>query len=114
MKLTFVQTTAFVADWHALRLNDEDLRSLENQLMASPQVGAVMSGTGGLRKVRFAPPSRPGGKSGAARVCYLYLPEHDLIFLIAMFAKNEKPNLTQAEKALYRKLITLIKNRLKE
>ena len=52
--------------------------------------------------------------SGAARVCYLYLPEHDLIFLIAMFAKNEKPNLTQAEKALYRKLITLIKNRLKE
>lgn len=114
MKLTFAQTSAFVADWRALPLTDEDLRTLENQLMALPDAGAVMGGTGGLRKICFAPSNRSGGKSGAMRVCYLYLPDHRLVFLVSMFAKNEKANLTSAEKSAFRKLISLIKRGLKE
>lgn len=114
MKLTYAQSSAFVADWRALRLTDEDLRTLEKQLMVAPESGAVMGGTGGLRKVRFAPGSRASGKSGALRVCYLYLPDHALIFLVSIFAKNEKANLSATEKVAFRKLIAVIKSALKE
>ncbi len=114
MKLTFAQTSAFVADWRALRLTDDDLRALEQQLLTAPDAGAVMGGTGGLRKLRFAPQRRAGGKSGAMRVCYVYLPSESAIFLVAMFAKNEKENLTMIEKAAFRKLIVTIKLGFKE
>lgn len=58
VKLTFAQVKVFVDDWRHLRLTDEDLRELELQLMTGPaSVGRVMAGTGGLRKVRFSPPS---------------------------------------------------------
>jgi hypothetical protein len=113
VRLTLAQSSVFVADWRALRLNDEDLRLLEHQLMAAPDAGAVMAGTGGLRKLRFAPASRSGGKSGGMRVCYLYLPEHELVFLVTVFAKNEKANLAADEKAAFRKLIETIKLGLK-
>src|SRR5690606_32693397 len=74
MQLTFVQLTGFVSEWKHFRLTDEDLRALERQLLVEPEAGAVMTGTGGLRKIRFAPPSRGSGKSGAFRVAYIYLP----------------------------------------
>jgi hypothetical protein len=57
MKLTIAQVSAFVAEWRKLRLTDEDLAALEKMIMDHPDAGAVMAGTGGIRKLRFAPPS---------------------------------------------------------
>lgn len=55
-----------------------------------------MAGTGGYRKVRFA---RAGmGKRGGARVVYLYGGEDMPIFLVTVFAKSEKGNLSKAER----------------
>jgi hypothetical protein len=62
----------------------------------------VMQGTGGLRKLRHAPRGRSGGKRGGVRVCYAHYPAHDHIFFIAAFSKNEKGNLTPAEKKAIR------------
>lgn len=70
MTLTFVQLSAFADDWRRNRLSDGDLRELESVLLARPEAGSVMGGTGGLRKLRFAPPSRHAGKRGAFRVIY--------------------------------------------
>jgi hypothetical protein len=70
MMITFIQLSGFVSEWKRFRLDGEDLRDLERSLLARPDAGAVMAGTGGLRKVRFAPPSRHSGKSGAYRVGY--------------------------------------------
>lgn len=48
------------------------------------------------------------------RVCYFYLPNQNAIFLVTMFAKNEKANLTMTEKDTFRKLIMTIKLGFKE
>ena len=62
---TFIQTQEFSRQWKALGFVDEDLRQLELMIMQNPEVGVVMQGTGGLRKLRFAYEGR--GKSGRDR-----------------------------------------------
>jgi mRNA-degrading endonuclease RelE of RelBE toxin-antitoxin system len=92
VQLTFTQYTAFVNRWKYFRLDDEDLRAIERHLLDRPFSGAVMRGTGGLRKLRFSPPSLRAGKSGAYRVCYSFVQESAEIHLLAVFAKSEVPN----------------------
>ena len=65
----FVELPSFAARWKALGLNDDDLLRLETMLLSDPKVGAVLQGTGGVRKVRFAFENR--GKSGSVRVIYI-------------------------------------------
>ena len=108
MQLTFVQLPRFAARWAQLKLNDDDLRALEQTLLRNPVAGAVVAGTGGLRKVRFAAPSRHTGKRGAFRVGYAYFRVADTIYLLAIYPKNDQANLTGAEKAEARKLIDFI------
>lgn len=105
MRLTFIQTAAFANRWRHFRLTDEDLQALEQQLMARPDAGDVMQGTGGLRKIRFAPPSFHTGKSGAFRVGYVYFRAAEAIVLMVIFAKSDQPNLNAAEKARLKKVI---------
>jgi hypothetical protein len=114
MKLTFVQVSAFAAKWNALGFNDEDLQALEAAIMERPTAGAVMSGTGGVRKVRFAPPSMHSGKSGATRVCYIVLIESAFCYLITLFAKSEKPNLTAAERKAMKQITELLRKAHRE
>ncbi|HEY2588361.1 MAG TPA: type II toxin-antitoxin system RelE/ParE family toxin [Tepidisphaeraceae bacterium] len=109
MKLTFAQVAGFAAKWARMRLTDEDLQALETQIMEQSQGGDVMKGTGGVRKIRFAPPSWQTGKSGATRVCYVTLVDVEHCYLLAIFAKNEKANLTQAERNEMRQLVALLK-----
>ena len=66
-----------------------------------------MQGTGGLRKVRFAFPN--AGKSGSVRVCYIDIEGELEIHLIDVFAKNEKENLSKAEKNQIRIVVEKIK-----
>src|SRR5437870_3180080 len=112
MLLTFVQLSRFAARWKQMRLNDDDLRALEQMLLRNPCAGSVMPGTGGLRKVRFAPPSRHTGKSGALRVGYSYFRTAQAVYLLAVFPKNEQANLSAGEKAEARKLIEFIQRNL--
>lgn len=105
MKLTFIQPASFAADWRRLGLTDEDLQALEADLMERPNVGPVMKGTGGLRKMRFAPPSANRGKSGAMRVCYVVFYAAASCYLLVIFPKNELPNLSDADKARWRNWI---------
>jgi hypothetical protein len=103
--LTFGYPGVFVADWKRLRLDDEDLRVLELEIMDNPVAGRVIPGAGGLRKIRFAPRSWGRGKSGSVRVCYVYFFAHESAYMLAAYAKNEKENITPAQKAAYRRLI---------
>lgn len=105
MHLTFIQTAAFANRWRQFRLTDEDLQALEQQLLARPEAGDVMQGTGGLRKIRFAPPSLHRGKSGAFRVGYVHFHAAEAVVLMAIFAKSDQPNLNAAEKVRLKKVI---------
>jgi len=109
VRLTFIQPASFAADWSRLELTDDDLRALENAIMDRPHAGRLMVGTGGLRKTRFAPPSRHIGKSGAMRVGYLWLPEAARVYLLIIFPKNEKENLSAAERRYFHKWIEYIR-----
>ncbi len=77
-------------------LTDDDLRHLQEELLADPKVGAVMRGTGGVRKMRFAFEQR--GKSGSVRVIYVDFEVYEKIFLITAYPKSEKDDLTDAER----------------
>src|SRR2546429_505205 len=105
MKLTFVQLRTYVAAAAGLGLTDDDQIDLETVLLANPNAGGVMQGTGGLRKLRHAPRSRSGGKSGGIRVCYAHFPAHSHVYFVTAFAKNRQGNLTAAEKNAIRTLL---------
>jgi hypothetical protein len=53
--LDFVELRGFTDDWHDLKLDEEALTALQFAIISNPKAGAVVSGTGGLRKIRFAP-----------------------------------------------------------
>lgn len=84
-------------------LDDAEMKTLEDDLLANPRAGAVMVNTGGVRKVRAAQQGR--GKSGSARVAYLYVEEQDTIYFILAFPKNVQGNLTPEQKRLVRTLV---------
>lgn len=103
--LRFVHLPPFVRAWKDLRLDDEDLQALEIMIMLNPTRHPVVQGTGGLRKLRFAPARWGTGKSGAARIGYVYLQEHGTVLLAIAYSKDEKDDLTPDEKGTIRGLI---------
>lgn len=99
--LHFVYTQTFEATARDI-LSDDDRRRLEDALLEEPRLGIVLQGTGGFRKMRFALPGR--GKRGSARVVYYYVDRYGRVYLVAFFAKNEKENLSQAERNELRRI----------
>lgn len=74
-----------------------------SMIATDPTCGDVMEGTGGVRKVRFAVGGI--GKSGGVRIIYFYSSPTKPIYLFTVFAKNEKDNLTKAERNALRKVV---------
>ena len=96
--LNFIELSCFTTDWEALGLDDDDLLDLQVAIMANPKGGALVPGTGGLRKMRFAPRRWRVGRSGAARVCYVYFEDYSIILLALVYAKGHKVELSAADK----------------
>lgn len=98
---TVVETPTYLKAVEAL-FRERDRDEIVFTIAADPEAGDIMPGTGGYRKLRFA---RAGmGKRGGVRVIYLYGGEEMPIFLITVYAKSEKGNLTQAERNALRKM----------
>ncbi len=114
MLIGFIQLTAFRVNWRRLGMTDEDLQKLEAAISASPSKPPVTGGTGGLRKIRFSGRASSSGKSGGVRICYAYFPDFSLVYLCAVFAKNEQANLSQQEKNDYRRLLAAFDEYLRE
>ena len=112
MTRSFIELPLFRSKWESFGLNDADLRRLQIALLADPKVGAVMQGTGGVRKMRFA--FEHQGKSGGIRVVYVDFEIYEKIYLLTAYTKNEKDNLTKDERNEIKKLITILENQLKE
>ena len=107
MTREFVMFPEFDKQWESLGFTDDDLQVLQKELSAEPLKGDLISGTGGLRKLRFAFENR--GKSGSARVCYIDFAEVERLYLITAYSKKEKDNLSKAERNEIKKLITIMK-----
>lgn len=108
---TFIMLPEFEKQWSKMGLNDSDLKRLQYELLENPQKGDIMQGTGGLRKIRFAFEKR--GKSGSSRVVYVDFAFYEKIFLITAYPKNEKDNLSQAERNSVKKMIETLEASLR-
>ena len=62
-----------------------------------------------MRKLRFAYENR--GKSGSSRVCYVDFEDKEIIYLLAMFSKNQQENLTKAECNILKKKIDMLEKK---
>ena len=110
--MVFIESSNFtgaIVDY----LADEDYRELQRLLVLNPHAGRVMPGCGGLRKVRFGDPRRGKGRRGGLRVIYLYLPDQNWIFLLDVYGKDEKDDLTSEEKKAMARLAARIKGAAK-
>jgi len=104
MKLVFFETPLFtklLPDY----LNDQEYRTLQLALLENPEMGDLMPGTGGFRKVRWQDPKRGKGKRGGLRVIYYYLTADNQVWFFTLYDKNEAIDLTSDEKKLLKQAI---------
>jgi hypothetical protein len=78
----------------------------ELEIALAPTAWPVIPGTGGARKARAARGGR--GKSGGARIIYYVVTRRGVLYLLDVYAKSTKENLTDAEKREIRKLVAAI------
>ena len=102
---TIVELPEFQRKSDKLLSNSERL-SIINYLAAHPASGDIMQGTGGIRKLRWSAQGK--GKSGGVRVIYYHHNESMPLFLLTLFGKGEKANLSKSECNDLAKLTTLL------
>lgn len=106
---TVVETRHFILRVEKL-LSEIERHELIDFIAGHPLKGDVVMGTGGLRKVRFGRGAR--GKSGGVRAIYYYYNADHPIFLLEIFEKSEKADLTRAERNALAKVVTELKAEL--
>ena len=90
---TVVETPAYLVAAKGV-LSDAERIEIVSTVAETPKAGVALGG--GVRKMRIARPGR--GKSGGARIVYLFSGEDIPVFLLTVFAKNEKANLGTRER----------------
>ena len=93
---TVVLTSMFEKQAKREGLSDDEVMEIASIIAADPESGALMTGTGGARKLRH--PGRGKGKSGGYRTIHCYNGDEMPVFLLTIYGKNEKGNLSQAER----------------
>ncbi len=90
--MVFIELPVFTRVTAGL-FDDEALRRIQEMLLVDPEAGGVISGGGGLRKLRVPLPGR--GKRGGARVIYYWWARKHHCYLVYAYAKNEQSDLTR-------------------
>ena len=88
--MVFIETSIFtklLSDY----LSDDEYQALQLYLMEHPNTGDIIRGSGGVRKVRWAIGNK--GKSGGIRVIYYWKSSASEIWMLTMYAKNEKESI---------------------
>jgi len=103
--MTVVETDTFLNRAQAI-LTESERANLVAFLASNPEAGNVMPGTGGARKVRWSIQGR--GKRGGARTIYYYHSDTIPLFLLDIYAKNQKANLSEADKRVLKRVLAEI------
>ena len=103
--MTVIETPSFLRDAKRL-MDDEERQEIVAFLAQNPDAGDLLQGTGGIRKVRFT--REGGGKSGGYRVIYFFHSQGIPLFALNIFAKNEKANISSAERNALKELSVLL------
>lgn len=86
----FIETTHF-SSLVSQYLNDEEYRELQHYLMRHPEIGNIIIGSGGIRKLRWGLLSR--GKSGGLRIIYYWAKARDQIYMLTIYSKVDRENI---------------------
>ena len=105
--MLFIETTEFTKHLSS-HLDDDSYAMLQALLSVRPDAGDIIPGTGGIRKIRWRANGR--GKRGGSRVIYYWVVSEDHIYLLTLYGKGVKDDLTHAERAAWRKVVKEIEN----
>ncbi len=104
--MVIIETLAFTRRMVSL-LSDTEYQALQWFLCTAPDAGAVIQGTGGARKVRWKQEHQ--GKRGGVRIIYFHHGRKDQIWMLALYAKTEKEDLSSDDKKIVKQLVEEIK-----
>jgi len=93
---TVIRTPTFLSDAKAAGLSDDEQNDIVSKISKEPTAGALMEGTGGCRKLRFA--GKGKGKRGGFRTVHYYAGDDVPVLLLALIDKGEAENLSKAER----------------
>lgn len=96
--MEFIEAPAFTRHVSSY-LADDEYRKLQDRLATNPDIGDVMPGTGGFRKLRWRDPRRGKGRRGGLRIIYYYFFADQQIWLMTLYDKSEAADLTPGEKS---------------
>jgi mRNA-degrading endonuclease RelE of RelBE toxin-antitoxin system len=102
--IRFIETPVFTRRSVEL-LTESEYAALQSALVLRPEIGDLIPGTGGLRRLRWLQSRRGKGKRGGVRVVYFWYVEEGLIYLLIAYSKDEKDDLSASEKRILRSLV---------
>ena len=102
--MEFIETPTFTRLLASL-LTDDEYRALQNVLVQTPARGDLIAGGGGIRKLRHALPGRGKSKSGGVRAIYYWIRDAHQIYMLLIYPKSKKDNLTDQETAVLREFV---------
>ncbi len=104
--MEFFEAPAFTRHVHEY-LDDDRYGALQVALAANPNLGDVMPGTGGFRKMRWADQRRGKGRRGGLRIIYFYFESEQQIWLMTLYDKDEASDLTAKQKKVLKAAMDL-------
>ncbi|HEX7681239.1 MAG TPA: hypothetical protein VF713_24090 [Thermoanaerobaculia bacterium] len=102
--LVFRETSLFTRQV-VQKLTDSEYLELQAALMLQPELGDLIPDSGGLRKLRWGEPRRGKGKRGGVRVIYYWYAPASLVYLLLLYSKTDRDDLSAEERKALRKLI---------
>jgi hypothetical protein len=87
---TFIETTLFTRLVQEY-LTDQEYAQVQGTLIENPDIGSVIPGSGGIRKMRWRAPGR--GKRGGYRLIYYHKPTAQTFWMLTMYPKNVRDNI---------------------
>lgn len=100
--MIIIETSVFTRQVQKL-LSDEEYRRLQMDLSSRPDMGVIIPGSGGLRKVRWGLHGR--GKRGGVRVIYYWAVKQKRLFMLLMYPKNVRDDLSPAQLKMLKQIV---------
>ena len=100
--MIFIETPVFTRQLKTI-ITDEEYRELQNELLTRPDAGKIISGSGGLRKLRWGGSGK--GKRGGNRIIYYWFSQNETILMLLIYPKKEQDDLTSEQLKILKKYI---------